>query len=49
MLIKIHRAYRDVVAICDSELIGKRFEEGKFQLEIKEDFFRHRVYPLKNL
>lgn len=37
---KIHRAYRDIVAICDSNLIGKRFEEGKFQLDVKEDFFK---------
>ncbi len=39
MRIKIHKAYRDVVAICDSELIGKKFEQGKFQLDIKENFF----------
>jgi len=37
---KIHRAYRDIVAICDSDLIGKKFEEGKFQLDVKDDFFR---------
>ena len=37
---KIHRAYRDIVAICDSNLIGKRFEEGKFQLDVKENFFK---------
>jgi len=36
---KIHRAYRDIVAICDSDLIGKKFEEGKFQLDVKDDFF----------
>ena len=40
MLIKIHKSYRDVVAICDSDLIGKRFEEGGFQLDIKESFFK---------
>jgi uncharacterized protein len=40
MFIKIHNTYRDVVAICDSELIGKRFEEEKFQLDVKESFFR---------
>ena len=39
MLIKIHKSYRDVVAVCDSELLGKLFEEGKFQLDIKESFF----------
>ena len=37
---KVHRAYRDVVAICDSDLIGKKFEEDKFQLDVKEDFYK---------
>ncbi len=40
MLVKIHNSYRDVVAVCDSNLIGKRLEEGKFQLNIKEDFYK---------
>lgn len=39
MLIKIIKTYRDIVAVCDKELIGKRFEEGEFQLEVKENFF----------
>lgn len=39
MLVKIHKSYRDVVGICDKELIGKKFEEGKFQLDIKDSFF----------
>lgn len=29
-----------MVAICDSNLIGKVFEEGKFQLDVKESFFK---------
>ena len=40
MLLKIIKTYRDVVFICDSELIVKKFEEGKFQLDIKESFFK---------
>lgn len=40
MLVKIHKTYRDVVAICDLDLIGKKFEQGKFQLDIKESFFK---------
>jgi len=40
MLVKIHSSYRDVVAVCDSNLIGKRLEEDKFQLEVKEDFYK---------
>ncbi len=37
---KIHRSYRSVVAVCDSELIGKKYEEGIKQLELRENFFR---------
>ena len=40
MFVKIHKTYRDVVAICDSELLGKMFEKGKFQLHVKENFFQ---------
>ena len=40
MIIKIIRSQRDIVAVCDSELIGKKFEEGKLQLDVKENFFR---------
>ena len=39
MLIKIIKSQRDIVAVCDSELIGKRFEEGKLNIEVKENFF----------
>ncbi len=39
MLLKIIRAYREIVALCDKELLGKRFEEGNFQLDVKENFF----------
>lgn len=40
MLLKIHRSYRTVVALCDTELIGKKFEEGTRQLDIKESFYK---------
>ena len=39
MLVKIHESYRKVVAICDAELLGKKFEEGLMQIEIKEQFY----------
>ncbi len=39
ILVKVHESYRKIVAICDSELLGKRFEEGKRQLDVKKDFF----------
>ncbi len=40
MLIKIHQSYRNIIAICDKELLGKIFEEDEFQLDIKESFFK---------
>ena len=40
MFVKIHKSYRTVVAVCDSELVGKRFEEGIKQIDIRENFYR---------
>ncbi len=40
MFLKIHKSYRQVVGICDSKLIGQKFEEEVFQLDIKENFFK---------
>jgi len=44
MFVKIHKSYRTVVAVCDSELIGKRFEEefqhGTRQLDLRESFYK---------
>jgi hypothetical protein len=39
MIVKIHEAYRNVVAICDSEILGKKFEEGRLQLDLSGSFF----------
>jgi len=39
MLVKIHESYRKIVAICDAELLGKKFEQGKLQLEVKKEFY----------
>ena len=40
MQVKVIQTYRDIVAICDSELLGKIFEQGKFQIDVKESFFK---------
>ena len=40
MQIKIHKAYRTIVTVCDSNLIGKTFEQGIKQIEIRENFFK---------
>jgi len=39
VLIKVHKTYRWVVAVCDSDLVGKKLEEGKKQLDVSEAFF----------
>jgi hypothetical protein len=38
--IKVHDSYRRVVAVADKELIGKRFEQGIRQLDVRENFYR---------
>jgi len=40
--IKIHQSYRTVVGVCDSNLIGKYFEEGKRQLDLRESFYKEK-------
>lgn len=44
VLIKIHQHYRKIVAVCDAELVGKKFEEGKFQLNVNEFFYNGKEY-----
>ena len=39
MKLKIHKSYRLVVAVCDSELVGKKFEEGNKTLDVRENFY----------
>ena len=39
MLFKVHKATRLAVAVCDSDLIGKKFEEDKRQLDLSGKFF----------
>jgi len=40
MFINIIKTYRNVVAVCDEELLGRKFEEGVFQLDVKESFYK---------
>ncbi|MDO8563627.1 MAG: DUF424 family protein [Nanoarchaeota archaeon] len=40
MHIKIHKSYRPVVALCDSNILGKKFESGVYQLHITENFYK---------
>src|SRR3989338_2218054 len=45
--VKIHDSYRRVVAICDSDLIGRRFEEGKRQLDLRASFYESKKLELE--
>ena len=38
MLVKIH-GHGKIVTLCDSDLIGKKFEDEKFQLDITPRFY----------
>ncbi len=40
MYINVIKAYRNIIAICDVDLIGKYFSEEKLQLNIKENFYK---------
>ncbi|MBW2979925.1 DUF424 domain-containing protein [Candidatus Woesearchaeota archaeon] len=42
MIVKTHKTpdSRKLVAICDSELLGKKFEEGNLQLDLASDFYK---------
>jgi hypothetical protein len=44
MFVNVIKSYRDIVAVCDSELLGKKFEEpfekGIKQLDVKESFYK---------
>ena len=46
--IKIHRSYRSVVAICDHDILGKKFEEGKRQLDVRENFYKGEEFSFEN-
>lgn len=39
MLIKIHESYRNVVALADKELLGKKFTQDKRQLDLTTTFY----------
>tara|TARA_Y100000310_G_scaffold159627_1_gene159269 strand:- start:30407 stop:30691 length:285 start_codon:yes stop_codon:yes gene_type:complete len=41
MYVKIHRTKdQEIIAICDEDLLGKKFEEGRLMLDVKESFYK---------
>ena len=53
IFVKIHKSYRTVVAVCDSDLIGKKFEEefekGIKQLDLRENFYKNEELSYKEV
>jgi|TARA_B100001971_G_C17921071_1_gene397807 hypothetical protein len=46
ILLKVHKSYRFVVAVCDKELLGKKFVDGKRQLDLTGEFFKGEEFGL---
>lgn len=41
MIVKIHaRGKRRIVAVCDSSILGRKFEQGKLILDLQSEFYR---------
>ena len=42
MIVKTHISPegKKIVAVCDSDIIGKKFEDGKIQLDLCSDFYK---------
>lgn len=46
--LKVRRVQKEVVvAVCDENLLGKKFKEGKLRLHVKEDFYGGRLVSIK--
>lgn len=48
--IKIHESeFRKLIAICDSDIIGKKFEDEKLQLDVKHSFYNGEIKSEKEI
>ena len=40
MILKLHKKDESIIAaVCDSDLLGKKYEEGNLQLDLTSDFY----------
>jgi hypothetical protein len=47
MCLRVYRQGKEVlIAVCDYEILGKRFKEGKLQLEVSSDFYGQELATL---
>ncbi|MBI4159224.1 DUF424 family protein [Candidatus Woesearchaeota archaeon] len=50
MLLKVHKSENsEIVSLCDDDLIGKIFEEGKLHIEISERFYKGEELPKEKI
>lgn len=47
--VKVHKGSSEVIAICDEKLIGKKFSDGKFCLDVKENFYKGELMDEKQV
>ena len=46
--LKVWRIGKDImVAVCDEDLLGKKFRDGNLKLEINEKFYGGRLVPIE--
>ena len=38
--VKVHKSRSEFVSVCDEELVGKEFREGKYCLKVSEYFYK---------
>ena len=43
ILLKIHKSYRWVVAICDKDVFGRKLQDGEKTLDISGEFFNGKL------
>src|SRR3989338_2607681 len=44
VFIKLYKSTRNVLAVADEGLVGKKFEEGIKQLDVRESFYKGELY-----
>ncbi len=50
ILIKTYKQGEDILlSACDEDLIGKKFEEGKFYLDVSEKFYKGQKIKINEL
>lgn len=50
MFVKIHKSKdKEILAVCDEDIIGKKFEQGDLCIEVSESFYKDKRVNRKEL